>query len=78
MPITPFHPTVCRCLLLIAALVAMAAIGLHPPAVAAQSTTTTTEPRAIPEALNFANGLYKERLYARAAEEYERFLKDTA
>lgn len=34
------------------------------------------EPRRVPEALNFANGLFGERKYGLAAEEYERFLKD--
>ena len=32
-------------------------------------------PRKVPEGLNFANGLYRERRYDLAAEEYERFLK---
>lgn len=31
--------------------------------------------RQVPEALNFANGLFRERRYEMAAEEYERFLK---
>lgn len=32
--------------------------------------------RSVPEALNFANGLFRERRYELAAKEYERFLKD--
>ena len=32
-------------------------------------------PRPVPEGLNFANGLFRERHYALAAEEYERFLQ---
>ncbi|HEX8200605.1 MAG TPA: tetratricopeptide repeat protein, partial [Isosphaeraceae bacterium] len=31
--------------------------------------------RAVPEGLNFANGLFQQRQYALAAEEYERFLR---
>jgi TolA-binding protein len=34
------------------------------------------EGRQVPEALNFANGLFRERRYELAAEEYERFLKE--
>lgn len=33
------------------------------------------EPRRIPESLNFANGLFRERRYELAAEEYEKFLE---
>lgn len=32
--------------------------------------------KPVPEALNFANGLFRDRRYELAAEEYERFLKD--
>lgn len=32
--------------------------------------------REVPEDLNFANGLFRDRRYREAAEEYERFLKD--
>lgn len=32
--------------------------------------------RAVPEALNYANGLFRDRRYGLAADEYERFLKD--
>lgn len=32
--------------------------------------------RPVPEALNYANGLFRDRRYGLAAEEYERFLKD--
>ena len=31
--------------------------------------------RSVPEGLNFANGLFRERLYAQAAKEYEQFLQ---
>ena len=34
-----------------------------------------TGTRRVPELLNFANGLFRDRHYAMAAEEYERFLK---
>jgi cellulose synthase operon protein C len=44
--------------------------GQAPPAVA-----SAREGR-VPEALNFANGLFRERRYELAAKEYERFLKD--
>src|SRR5207247_800211 len=32
--------------------------------------------REVPEALNYANGLFRDRRYELAAEEYERFLQD--
>ena len=38
--------------------------------------TTPARARQAPEALNFANGLFRERRYELAAKEYERFLKD--
>jgi cellulose synthase operon protein C len=37
----------------------------------------TTDARRVPDALNFANGLVKERRYDMAAEEYEKFLKSS-
>ena len=37
-----------------------------------------TGTRRVPEQLNFANGLFRDRRYAMAAEEYERFLKDAS
>ena len=36
---------------------------------------TAPRPRRVPELLNFANGLFRDRRYVMAAEEYERFLK---
>src|SRR5262249_5565040 len=33
-------------------------------------------PRRVPESLNFANGLFRERRYEMAAKEYERFLRE--
>jgi cellulose synthase operon protein C len=36
----------------------------------------TSPSRRVPEALNFANGLFGERRYELAAQEYERFLRD--
>jgi TolA-binding protein len=51
------------------------------PAASAQDTGTTPAPapsaRKVPEALNFANGLFRERRYELAAKEYERFLSET-
>ena len=38
--------------------------------------STGTSARRVPEALNFANGLFRERRYELAAKEYEGFLKD--
>ena len=55
----------------------------RPPASWAQATGTDSAPspapsaRKIPEALNFANGLFRERRYELAAKEYERFLSET-
>src|SRR5439155_22791385 len=45
---------------------------------ASKSTTAgaaAAPARQVPEAMNFANGLFRERRYEMAAEEYERFLK---
>ncbi|MFO0908660.1 MAG: hypothetical protein U0794_09920 [Isosphaeraceae bacterium] len=49
----------------------------------AQAPDTRTAPpsgeassRRVPEALNFANGLFRERRYEMAATEYERFLRE--
>ncbi len=36
----------------------------------------SSEPRQVPDALNFANGLFRDRRYELAAQEYERFLKE--
>jgi TolA-binding protein len=49
-----------------------------PPARATDSPPapgTSAPGRQVPEALNFANGLFRDRRYEMAAEEYERFLK---
>jgi cellulose synthase operon protein C len=45
--------------------------GQDPP----RSETGAAAPRRVPEALNFANGLLRDRRYELAAEEYERFLQ---
>jgi cellulose synthase operon protein C len=42
---------------------------------AAGERPATADSRRVPESLNFANGLLKDRHYDKAAEEYERFLK---
>ncbi|MFO0950685.1 MAG: tetratricopeptide repeat protein [Isosphaeraceae bacterium] len=40
------------------------------------TTRSTAPPRRVPDALNFANGLFRERRYELAAQQYERFLRD--
>src|SRR5215210_2112391 len=42
---------------------------------AAPARGVAASTRPIPEGLNFANGLFRERQYALAADEYERFLR---
>lgn len=42
---------------------------------AAPARGAVTTSRPVPEGLNFANGLFRERQYALAADEYERFLR---
>ncbi len=66
MPHAPIRP----CLRLGVGLLALV---LAPPFAPGQ-----TPPRSLPEALNFANGLYRNRQYALAADEYERFLGSKA
>lgn len=44
----------------------------EPPA----TRPATSPARRVPEALNFANGLFRERRYELAAQEYERFLRE--
>ncbi len=58
-------------------------VALPPHSVLAQTTkpgpsnnNIGSSPRRVPEALNFANGLFRERLYEQAAKEYEGFLKE--
>src|SRR5262249_45324373 len=46
----------------------------NPPGREPQGAAAAGE-RQVPEALNFANGLFRDRRYEMAAEEYERFLK---
>src|SRR5262249_39155704 len=41
----------------------------------AGSASTRPAARQVPESLNFANGLFRDRRYEMAADEYERFLK---
>lgn len=55
-----------------AALLAQVAGG----AALAQEAAAPAESRQIPESLNFANGLLRDRQFTQAAEEYERFLKE--
>jgi cellulose synthase operon protein C len=64
--------------LLVAALVVASAVGFETPRHARGQTPVATTPRQVPEALNFANGLFRERRYELAAQEYERFLRDGA
>ncbi len=44
------------------------------PRARGQAPAPPVEARKVPEALNFANGLFRERRYELAAQEYERFL----
>jgi tetratricopeptide (TPR) repeat protein len=41
-----------------------------------KSASAPTQTRIVPEGLNFANGLFRDRRYDMAADEYERFLAD--
>jgi TolA-binding protein len=50
--------------------------GPERDAVSAPAGAGSPAARRVPEALNFANGLFRDRRYDLAAEEYERFLKD--
>ena len=50
-------------------------VGLVLLSSAAMGQQAPEPPRQVPEGLNFANGLYRDRQYDLAAEEYERFLK---
>jgi cellulose synthase operon protein C len=51
-------------------------LGALGPVAALGQAPAAGEPSPVPEALNFANALLRDKHYARAAEEYERFLKD--
>jgi hypothetical protein len=51
----------------------LTALGQAP---AARESGAAAEPRPVPEALNFANALLRDKHYARAADEYERFLSN--
>src|SRR5690606_2207150 len=42
----------------------------------ARAQAPSATPRRVPDGLNFANGLFRERRYEMAAQEYERFLKE--
>lgn len=48
------------------------------PKPAANPAAPAARARRVPEALNFANGLFRERRYELAAKEYERFLAEPA
>lgn len=64
---------------LVLAMLGLAAATVSASAAAGQAAPAATAPktaRRVPEALNFANGLFRERRYELAAKEYERFLKD--
>jgi len=51
------------------------AVAEGPPAQAPAESRPQAAARRIPDALNFANGLYRDRRYDLAAEEYQGFLK---
>ena len=60
----------------LAALIGCAGIVFLTLAPASQAQAPAAPPsRRVPEALNFANGLFRERRYELAAQEYKRFLK---
>src|SRR5205807_10568409 len=60
---------------LAACLMLVAELPAHYPADPTESAKPSTNAKAVPEALNFANGLLRDRRYDLAAEEYERFLQ---
>ena len=71
----PLPLTSTRALALIPVLVlGLTALAVHRGANADEPAPAAA--RKVPEALNFANGLFRERRYELAAQEYERFLKD--
>ena len=57
--------------------VAALLLGAITPDTLAQTAPTPPPGRKVPEGLNYANGLFRERRYEMAAKEYERFLKET-
>jgi TolA-binding protein len=61
-----------RALLLLLALGLLATV--QPPSPAQDTAPREPGARQVPEGLNFANGLFRDRRYDLAAEEYERFL----
>jgi len=66
---------ICR---LLSTLVVWYAAGGPEAGVARGKNSPPPAARKIPETLNFANGLFRERRYELAAQEYDRFLKDAA
>ncbi len=56
-------------------LAAIAITAVSPGFAAFSDDAPPTSIRSVPEGLNFANGLFRERLYAQAAKEYEAFLQ---
>lgn len=60
---------------LVSLVLGLAALGPDPGAARGQNAPPSASGK-IPETLNFANGLFRERRYELAAQEYLRFLKD--
>ncbi len=56
--------------------ITLSVVGIAADAPAPAPRPNRPATRKVPEGLNFANGLFRERRYELAAKEYERFLKD--
>jgi TolA-binding protein len=74
VPFTSSHARACRCRP--AAALALALLTGFSSKSAGAQDAPAAEARQIPDGLNFANGLFRDRRYKMAAEEYERFLKE--
>jgi TolA-binding protein len=77
-PPNPIRPTLVMAGVFLACFAGWAARGQEPTKSRTSSATAPAEAprRAVPEGLNFANGLFRDRRYDMAADEYERFLAD--
>jgi TolA-binding protein len=81
VPVYTPHPSLRRCggvLALGVVVVSVLAPGARGQTGAAPARGAAAPRRTVSEGLNFANGLFRERQYALAAEEYERFLRGTS
>jgi TolA-binding protein len=75
VPLTSYRPLGLAFLLAVFAAIDPEPASGQAPA-GTQATRSTAPPRRVPEALNFANGLFRERRYELAAQQYEKFLRD--